>query len=48
MMDMKQIQIAVAKADLLITAGIHFFKIALPAAIVVSLFFFALYRADRR
>lgn len=48
MMDMKQIQIAIAKADLLITAGVYFLKLALPVVLVVSLFFFALCRADRR
>jgi len=44
----RQIQIAVAKTDLLITAGMRFLKLALPAIIVLALFFYAINRADWR
>ena len=44
----KQIQIAVAKTDLLITAGMRILRFALPVFIVLALIFYALNRADWR
>ena len=44
----RQIQIAVAKTDLLITSGMRFLKLALPVFIGLALFFYALNRADWR
>lgn len=44
----RQIQVAVARADLAITAGIRFLKVALPVGLLLALIFYAINRADWR